>query len=54
MKIQDLDYEFENLKGEQNAPCNNLSIFPENTPSDTEVEKINAIHPKRKPKNKKG
>ncbi|KAK2713518.1 hypothetical protein QYM36_009405, partial [Artemia franciscana] len=37
LKIQDLDYEFEHLKGKQNAPCDYLSRFPDNTPEESSV-----------------
>jgi len=43
MKIQDLDYEFEHLKGKQNAACDFLSRYPENIPSEAEENEVNAI-----------
>ena len=52
LKIQDLDYEFEHLKGKQNAPCDYLSRFPDNTPVENENEEVNTIKAKHVPKNK--
>ena len=52
LKIQDLDYEFEHLKGKQNAPCDYLSRFPDNAPLEDENEEINTIKGKYTPKNK--
>jgi hypothetical protein len=40
MKIQDLDYEFEYLKGKQNEACDFLSRFPENTLSERRSNKF--------------
>jgi len=40
LKIQDLDYEFEYLKGKQNAPCDYLSRFPDNTPVKMKTKKL--------------
>ena len=51
LKIQDLDYEFEHLKGKQNAPCDYLSRFPDNTPVENENEEVNTIKAKIAPKN---
>ena len=53
MKIQDLDYEFEHLKGKQNAACDFLSRYPENIPSEAEENEVNAINAKSKHKCKK-
>ena len=53
MKIQDLDYEFEYLKGKQNAACDFLSRYPENMPSETEENEVNIINAKSKHKCKK-
>jgi hypothetical protein len=52
VKIQDLDYEFEYLKGKQNAGCDFMSRFPENMPSDEQNE-INASKTKSKCKKNK-
>ena len=52
LKIQDLDYEFEHLKGKQNAPCDYLSRFPDNTPVENENEEVNTIKAKYVPRKK--
>jgi hypothetical protein len=53
MKNQDLDYDFEYLKGKQNAACDFLSRFPEDVPSETERKGVNAINTKIKSKKNK-
>jgi hypothetical protein len=53
IKIQDLDYKFEYLKGKQNAACDFLSSFPENGPSETEKNEVNTIKTKSKCKKNK-
>ena len=53
LNIQDLDYEFEYIKGKQNTPCDYLSRFPDDTPLEGETEEINALKTKYAPKNKK-
>jgi hypothetical protein len=40
LKVQNLDYEFEYLKGKQNAACDFLSRFPVNTPSEMKSNKF--------------
>ena len=51
--MQDLDYEFEYLKGKQNAPCDYLSRFPDYTTVENENEEFNTINSKYAPKNNK-
>ena len=51
LKIQDLNYEFEHLKGKQNSPCDYLSRFPDNTSLGDENEEVNTIKAKIAPKN---
>ena len=46
LKIEYLDYEFEYLKGNQNAPWDYLSRFPDDTPLENETEEVNAIKAK--------
>jgi hypothetical protein len=53
MKIQDLDYEFEYLKGKQNAAWDFWSRFSDNMPSEAEQNEINAINIKSKCKKNK-
>ena len=53
LKIQDLNYKFEYLKGKRSTSCDYLSRFPDDIPLEGETEEINELKTKYAPKNKK-